>query len=86
MTFPGLWMLEFHPTDFFLPCHSYLVMGSCSFLLCQEDKNTTEKSKYVTVELHCGRTAVGTFMFIPRLKLIGVVMFCVEFFGGVALS
>lgn len=29
---------------------------------------------------------MGTFMFIPRLKLIGVVMFCVEFFGGVALS
>lgn len=51
----------------FFSSMSYLVLGFCSFLLCQEDKGTTKK--FFTVELSCGRTAVGTFMSYSQIKV-----------------
>lgn len=68
------------------PFLSYLVLGSYSFPLCQEDENTAEKSRFVTVELSCGRTAAGTFMFYSQFKVDGGCSFCVQFLGGAALS
>lgn len=57
MTFLGLWMSLFPPV-------TYLVLRSCSFLLCQEDENTTENPRSAAWELLCGKTAVRTFMFL----------------------
>lgn len=52
---------------------SYLVLGSCSVLLCQEDKNTTEKfSQWIK-------------LWEDNSRNMYVVMLCVVF-GGIFLS
>lgn len=54
-----LQMGEFCPCgSFFLPCHIWNWGPVLS--LCQEDKNTAEKSGFVTVELVVGGQQRGT--------------------------
>lgn len=69
-------------SPFFLPCH----VQYWGPVPCQEDKNTTEESTFVAVELRRGRTAVGTFMFYSQIEVDwgGYVLW--TDFGGVALS
>lgn len=68
----------------FCPCGSFsfpVIFGTGALFspLCQEDKNTAEKSGFVTVELVVGGQQQEQFIFYSQIKVDGGYVLCTVF-------